>query len=162
MPPLRRRLAAAAALATLLPLTACGDEMPAIRTVPVGDIVEGRTPEQIADGKRSFLMLPVGRLDLRVGELLERIDDDETRDGVGQRAPDGGRLVPISWRLDADVVAGFQPVFGERQPLTVELSGKKGPSTRPPGSPRRSAATCPWTRSLTQLVEDREGAAPGL
>ena len=94
MPPLRRRLAAAAALATLLPLTACGDEMPAIRTVPVGDIVEGRTPEQIADGKRSFLMLPVGRLDLRVGELLERIDDDETRDGVGQRAPDGGRLVP--------------------------------------------------------------------
>lgn len=121
MPPLRRRIAAAAALATILPLTACAGEEPVAVGVPVGDIVEGRTPDQVAEGDPSFLMLPVGRLDLRVGEPVQRLERDETRERVEQQAPEGGRLVPVAWRLDADVVAAYRPLFGEKQPLTVEL-----------------------------------------
>lgn len=122
----RRAAACAAALALLLlPLAACSaDEgTPAAAAAGFGEVVPARQVEvngSVAKD-RSFVLVPTGRLEVRIGDPLTRLGTDDTRAREVREAPAGGVFLPVSWRYRPHVLDSVSAVFGARQDLTVEL-----------------------------------------
>lgn len=121
MHPTGRRFAAALSLALLaLPLAACGEDEPDPGTQP-GEIVEGRSGFEIETGKWMQVLVPAGRLDVRLGEPIEALPEERTAQLTAREAPDGGTFVPLVWSFDTSALEGYGVVFGDRSPLKIEL-----------------------------------------
>lgn len=102
--PLRRAAVVALGLVTALPaLAACGEDPSAIED---GDVVPARSDAQFADGTPSSLALPIGRLEVTLGEPVDRVGSDDTRELIALEAPAGSVFVPITWQYDAGTFEG--------------------------------------------------------
>ncbi len=101
---LLRRLGLACLVLTAPLLAACGgDEGGA----SVGDVIPARADDQFEKGKRSSVVLPIGRLDIRLGEPVDEIGSKDSRELETLTAPDGATFVPITWQY---VEAGSREV----------------------------------------------------
>ncbi|MFC5727368.1 MULTISPECIES: hypothetical protein [Nocardioides] len=114
---LRRRAAAAIGLVSLLPLLAgCGDDAAALE---VGDVVPAREDDQFAAGAASFLEIPLGRLEVSLGEPSASLSDRDTSEFAAMRAPEGSTFVPITWQYDAGTFGAFAEYVGDDAPSPV-------------------------------------------
>ena len=104
-----RRLAALAA-ASVLVLAACGGDDDALTP---GDVVPAREDAQFAEGKASFVALPIGRLEVHLGEPVTRLDGDDTRELQAVKAPEGSTFVPITWQYDAATFMDHADYLGD-------------------------------------------------
>jgi hypothetical protein len=75
-------------------LTACGDQGSA---TSAGEVVVGHASD-VVTGDSAFVLLPTGRIDLTVGEPLDRLDDEQA--GEARPPPEGGSFVPVTWEHD--------------------------------------------------------------
>lgn len=92
------RLALGSILVALAPaLVACDDEA---TTIGAGDVVQARLDDQFERGRRTSVILPVGRLLLRTEEPVDAAAADETRRREAVDAPAGTVLLPIMWQWD--------------------------------------------------------------
>lgn len=116
---LRRCAAGAIGLLALLPLvTACGEDEGG---VAIGDVVPARQDSQFSEGDRSWLNLPVGRLEVFLGEPTDRLEADDTRQLEAVDAPDGGSFVPLTWQYDAATFGRNAQYLGEEVTPRVDL-----------------------------------------
>lgn len=141
MHPIGRRLTAALSLALVaLPLAACGDDKPDPGTDP-GEVVEGRSGVEIDTGKRMQVLVPAGRLDIRLGEPISSLPSERTAQLTRRDAPEGGSFVPLVWSFDTSALEAFAPIFGDRSPLKIELVADGETYTlAPPTAEKRSDA----------------------
>ncbi|WP_344777056.1 hypothetical protein [Nocardioides panacisoli] len=117
-----RTLAVSACLALCLPvLAACGDDDGG-SALKVGDIVPARQDNQFSSGKRSMVALPVGRLRIWTEKATDTASSDDTRQLEALKAPDGARLVPISWQYSDDFAAAQTFVNTDAQPVVDLVS----------------------------------------
>lgn len=119
-------------LAALLPLTACGsdDDSGAAR---FGEVVPARAGVDTEGSPKGFLLVPSGRLDIRAGHPVERLDEDATTQREVRTAPDGGVFLGITWTFGPGDMHAFDKVFGQPLPLTMTLTsgGKEYPLAPP-------------------------------
>jgi hypothetical protein len=112
-----RTLAVSACLALCLPvLAACGDD-DSSSDLKVGDIVPARQDNQFSSGKRSMIALPVGRLRIWTEKATDKASSDDTRQLQALSAPEGARLVPITWQYSDDFAAAQTFVNTDAQPV---------------------------------------------
>jgi hypothetical protein len=127
---LRRRVAAAVGLATLLPLLAgCGEDAGELE---VGDVVSARDEGQFADGRASFVMLPIGRLEVSLGEPVTELGERDTRDLTPQQAPAGATFVPITWQYDAGTFGLYDEYLGDPASPVIDLVSDSASYRLPP------------------------------
>lgn len=102
---LRHCAAAAFGLLTLAPvLTACGSG----GDLEVGDRLPARSDDQFASsGTRSTVALPLGRLELSLGDVTTSLDADDTRQLEAIEAPEGTVFLPITWQYDAGTFGDY-------------------------------------------------------
>lgn len=127
-----RRRAVALALGLLLPLAACSNEIPDSPGTSPGDVIEARNVG-LETGKRSIVLTPAGRLVVRFGDPVPRLERDQTSDLTSRTAPEGGSFVPVVWSFQDDIYGEIERLFGERRALEVELvAGGERYSLSPP------------------------------
>lgn len=115
----RRIAAAALGWLFLLPVfAACGEDT---SSVDVGDLVAAREDSQFSDGAPSSLVLPIGRLEVFLGEPTARLDARHTRQLEPATAPPGSTFVPITWQYDAGTFGDHAAYLGEAPTPKVEL-----------------------------------------
>lgn len=117
---LRRAVGAVLALALAPPLlAACGDDGAEVAT---GDVIPAREAAQFDSGKRSLLLLPTGRLEVRLGDPTTEVARSDTRELEPLQAPEGHAFVPLTWHYDTDWFAVLQPYLGADEAPTVDLT----------------------------------------
>lgn len=115
----RRTAAAALGWLILLPaLAACGEDASG---VDLGDVVVAREDSQFSDGTPSSLVLPIGRLEIFLGEPTARLDGRDTRQLEPATAPPGSTFVPITWQYDAGTFGDYAAYLGDDEIPEVEL-----------------------------------------
>ncbi|WP_157537137.1 hypothetical protein [Nocardioides sp. Root190] len=102
---LRRPAAAVLGLLAVMPaLAACGGD----DGVTVGDIIGARQDDQfIQDGQKSSIALPIGRLEVSMGEASTELDANDTRQLEPVTAPENSAFVPITWQYDAGTFGDY-------------------------------------------------------
>lgn len=116
---LRRCAAAAVGLASLLPLLAgCGDDASALE---VGDVVPARDDDQFAQGAASFVQIPLGRLEVILGEPATSLRSRDTSDSAALEAPGGSTFVPITWQYDAGTFGEYADYLGDAGSPVIDL-----------------------------------------
>jgi hypothetical protein len=120
-------------LAALLPLTACGsdDESGATK---VGEVVPARAGVDTTNSPKGFLMLPSGRLDIRVGHPVMRLDEEATTEREVRNAPEGGVFLGVTWTFGEGDMGVYDKIFG--QPLPLEMTLTSGGKEYPLAPPR--------------------------
>ena len=128
-----RRLVVAAVTGLLLGagLTACGDQGSA---TGAGEVVVGHASDDVT-GDSGFVLLPTGRLDLTVGDPLEKLTDEQV--GVARRAPDGGGFVPVAWAHDPFGEGGVPIGVIGAEPQEAQVTLVAGETRADLGSPYR-------------------------
>jgi hypothetical protein len=134
-------LAALSALGLLLSLAACSEEQPESPDTKVGDQIEGRVAD-LDPGKSTDVLTPAGRLTVSFADAVTRLEKDEATDLTARSAPDGGSFVPVVWSFqDDDIYGEITRLFGDRQPMEVELvtGGESYTLTPPDAGPGKKA-----------------------
>ncbi len=127
-----RHIFALTLLAALLPFTACGsdDESGAAK---FGDVVPARAGVDTTNSPKGFLMVPSGRLDIRVGHPVLRLDEEATTEREVRNAPEGGVFLGITWTFAEGDMGAYDKIFGQPLPLEMTLtSGGKEYALAPP------------------------------
>ncbi|HWJ65527.1 MAG TPA: hypothetical protein VNT31_02525 [Nocardioides sp.] len=115
----RRSAAAALGLLALLPvLAACGEDASGYGD---GDLVPARDDAQFSNGTESVLALPIGRLEVFLGEPTDRLEAEDTRALEATAAPDGSTFVPITWQYDAGTFGDYADYVASDETPQVEL-----------------------------------------
>jgi hypothetical protein len=130
----RRRLTALALGLLLLPLVSCSEDDPESPDIAAGDTVAGSFGEIEAD-KPVDVVTPAGRLSVAFGEPVQALSEEQTTDRTEKKPPEGGAFVPIVWSLDDKVWGDIARVFGDREPLKVEVTVDGETYAVPPPSP---------------------------
>ena len=78
-------------------------------------------------------MVPSGRLDIRVGHPVMRLDEEATTEREVRTAPEGGVFLGITWTFGPGDMHAFDKVFGQPLPLKMILTsgGKEYPLAPP-------------------------------
>lgn len=134
-----RRRIVAAGLAGLVPLTlalsACGQD-PVDSSTEAGEVVYGGLRTELGKIAKSSVLTPAGRLDIEVSELVESLPSAQTAERRERSAPAGGAFLPIRWTFDTDAL-GLGDLFGDRQPINIELVTDQETHALPPPSDTR-------------------------
>lgn len=102
---LRRPAAVALGLLLLPALAACGDDA----GVAVGDVVNAREDDQFIEaGTATTIALPLGRLEVSMGELATELSANDTQQLEPVSAPSGSTFVPITWQYDAGTFGDYE------------------------------------------------------
>ena len=126
---LRRTTAAALGLLALgSGLAACGDEA----ELEIGDVVRARQPDQFAEGKESSMVLPLGRLEVQLGDPVRTIAADQSFELTPATAPAGSTFVPITWQYDAGTFGAYAAYLGDPATPTFEVEADGSAYTVPP------------------------------
>ncbi len=153
-PMLPRRVAVAAlGLLTLAPaLAACGSG----GDIKIGDVVPAREDAQFSDGAESSVVLPLGRLEVNLGEPTTQLAANDNRQLEPIDAPDGSTFVPITWQYASGTFGDYAAYLDTDAKPVVELVAD-GATYRLP-SPD---ATGEGSKSFYVLVSGK-GADPKL
>lgn len=116
---LRRCAVAVVGLLALAPaLVACGGDT----GVQAGDVVPARDDAQFAGtGNESVLALPIGRLEITLGEPTTKLSADDTRQIEALDAPDGGTFIPLTWQYDASSFGRYAAFIDTQASPVVDL-----------------------------------------
>jgi hypothetical protein len=121
MAPMRlcRPAAAVLGLLAVMPaLAACGGD----DGVAVGDIIGAREDDQfIEDGRTSSIALPIGRLEVSMGEPTTELGADDTRQLEAVTAPENSAFVPITWQYDAGTFGDYSDYLDTETRPTIDL-----------------------------------------
>ncbi|WP_435770222.1 hypothetical protein [Nocardioides sp. SYSU DS0651] len=145
---LPRRVTAALGSLLLLPLLAsCGEDPEQVET---GDIVPAREDAQFADGTESTIALPLGELEVLVGEPADSLSAEETRQLEAIDAPEGTSFVPITWQYDSGTFGDYDDYLLSDATPVIDLVSR-GASYRLP-APEASGS---GSESFYVLVDGR-------
>ena len=101
--------------------SACGCAVVAGKGAEPGDIVVARDADQVT-GTEAEVRVPVGEITFTVGEPLSEVDEEQTSDLQGRRAPDDGSFVPLAWQIDDTALPGYALVMATQpEPITLDL-----------------------------------------
>lgn len=127
---LRRPTAAALGLLAVLPvLAACGED---VSRYGDGDIVPARQDDQFSDGTASVVALPMGRLEIFLGEPTQDLAADATRSLEAREAPEGSTFVPITWQYDAGTFADYADYVDVSETPRIDLVADQASYRLPP------------------------------
>ncbi|GAA1503481.1 hypothetical protein [Nocardioides humi] len=100
-------------------LASCGDGGSGVE---VGDVVPARQDAQFSGkGVESVVALPIGRLEVTVGESVTEIEARDTRQLEQLEAPEGSAFVPITWQYDAATFGALSAYLDTQAKPVVDL-----------------------------------------
>lgn len=116
---LPRRVAAVLLAACLvLGLAACSEDVPPPRS---GDVIPAREPDQFGAADGSVVLVPSGRLDIRLGEIKTAVGADDTRDLEPLSAPADTVLVPLTVQYRDDWFSRLETLLAPDDAPLLEL-----------------------------------------